>query len=205
MYRYLYGRFRHARSGRSFTHAQSVELDHLNGASRLGSEPGHELMQIEPAVDGSRIVVSKQLWRLLDRHVFQRPLRAPQIIHESVARDRIDPGRKELGPIIRMPSGVESDQSLLEKILRIGRALADPRELPLEIRPQVDAQLVQKGLVSRCTNNKDRRAVDIRINDLGLDILSKMDIEFKTKELLKNNLTEEEAVKLSDLLDKLRG
>jgi DNA-binding MarR family transcriptional regulator len=66
-------------------------------------------------------------------------------------------------------------------------------------------RLVQKGLVSRCTNNKDRRAVDIRISEVGLDILSKMDIEFKTKELLKNNLTEEEAAKLSDLLDKLRG
>ena len=66
-------------------------------------------------------------------------------------------------------------------------------------------RLVQKGLVSRCTNNEDRRAVDIRISDIGLGILSKMDTEFKTKELLKNNLTEEEAEKLSDLLDKLRG
>jgi len=66
-------------------------------------------------------------------------------------------------------------------------------------------RLVQKGLVSRCTNTKDRRAVDIRISDLGIDILSKMDIEFKTKDLLRNNLTEEEAGLLSDLLDKMRG
>ncbi|MDB5022693.1 MAG: MarR family transcriptional regulator [Mucilaginibacter sp.] len=66
-------------------------------------------------------------------------------------------------------------------------------------------RLVQKGLVSRCTNNKDRRAVDIQISDLGLDILSKMDVEFKTKEVLKNNLSEAEAEKLSELLDKLRG
>lgn len=66
-------------------------------------------------------------------------------------------------------------------------------------------RLVQKGLVSRCTNNKDRRAVDIRISDIGLDILAKMDTEVKTKELFENNLTEEEAGKLSDLLDKLRG
>ena len=66
-------------------------------------------------------------------------------------------------------------------------------------------RLVQKGLVSRCTNNKDRRAVDIRISEQGLDVLSKMDAEFKTKEILKNNLSEEEAAKLSDLLDKLRG
>jgi DNA-binding MarR family transcriptional regulator len=66
-------------------------------------------------------------------------------------------------------------------------------------------RLVQKGLVSRCTNNKDRRAVDIRISEEGLAILKKMDEEFKTKDIVKNNLTEEEAAKLSDLLDKLRG
>ena len=66
-------------------------------------------------------------------------------------------------------------------------------------------RLIQKGLVSRCTNNKDRRAVDIQISQAGLDILYKMDEEFKTSDVLKNNLTEEEAGKLSDLLDKLRG
>ena len=66
-------------------------------------------------------------------------------------------------------------------------------------------RLVQKGLVSRCTNTKDRRAVDIRISEQGLAILSKMDEEFKIKDFLKDNLTEEEAGQLSDLLDKLRG
>ena len=66
-------------------------------------------------------------------------------------------------------------------------------------------RLVQKGLVSRCTNSKDRRAVDISISDLGLQILGKMDEEFKTRDLLKKNLSEEEAAQLSDLLDKLRG
>jgi len=66
-------------------------------------------------------------------------------------------------------------------------------------------RLVQKGLVSRCTNNKDRRAVDIRISEEGLKILSIMDDEFKTKEVLKNNLSDEEAAQLSNLLDKLRG
>jgi DNA-binding MarR family transcriptional regulator len=66
-------------------------------------------------------------------------------------------------------------------------------------------RLVQKELVSRCTNTKDRRAVDVRISEKGLEILSKMDVEFKTKEIIKNNLTLEEAGTLSDLLDKLRG
>jgi DNA-binding MarR family transcriptional regulator len=66
-------------------------------------------------------------------------------------------------------------------------------------------RLVQKELVSRCTNTKDRRAVDVRISDKGLDILSKMDAEFKVKDILQKNLTAEEAAALSDLLDKLRG
>src|SRR5882757_2930508 len=48
------------------------------------------------------------------------------------------------------------------------------------------------------------RIVD-RLVQTGLDILCKMDAEFKTKDILKNNLTEEEAGQLSDLLDKLRG
>jgi len=66
-------------------------------------------------------------------------------------------------------------------------------------------RLVQKQLVTRCTNNKDRRAVDIRISEDGLDILSKMDDEYKAKDFLKDNLTDKEAGELSKLLDKLRG
>lgn len=66
-------------------------------------------------------------------------------------------------------------------------------------------RLVQKQLVTRCTNNKDRRAVDIRISDQGLEILSKMDSEYKAKDYLQANLTEEEAGQLSALLDKMRG
>jgi len=66
-------------------------------------------------------------------------------------------------------------------------------------------RLVQKELVSRCTNTRDRRAVDVRISEKGLEILSKMDAEFKTRDFLKTCLTPEEAGILSDLLDKLRG
>jgi len=66
-------------------------------------------------------------------------------------------------------------------------------------------RLIQKGLVSRCTNTKDRRSVDIRISEQGLEVLSKMDAEFKMKDILKNNLTEQEAATLSALLDKFRG
>ncbi|MHB8207891.1 MarR family winged helix-turn-helix transcriptional regulator [Mucilaginibacter sp.] len=66
-------------------------------------------------------------------------------------------------------------------------------------------RLVQKELVSRCTNTCDRRAVDIRISEQGLEVLSKIDVDFIIKDMISKNLTKEEAGKLSDLLDKLRG
>ncbi|MEX8547181.1 MAG: MarR family winged helix-turn-helix transcriptional regulator [Mucilaginibacter sp.] len=66
-------------------------------------------------------------------------------------------------------------------------------------------RLVQKELVSRCTNSKDRRAVDIYISEEGLKVLSIIDKEMKIGDILRQNISEEEAGVLSDLLDKLRG
>ncbi len=66
-------------------------------------------------------------------------------------------------------------------------------------------RLVQKKLVTRCTSSKDRRAVDIRISDEGLRILSLIDEQLKMKDFLGNQLTEDEALTLSNLLDKMRG
>ena len=66
-------------------------------------------------------------------------------------------------------------------------------------------RLVQKGLVSRHTNAIDHRSVDILISEEGMDVLARIDREFKTGDFLKDNLTEYEADQLSDLLDKFRG
>jgi DNA-binding MarR family transcriptional regulator len=66
-------------------------------------------------------------------------------------------------------------------------------------------RLVQKKLVSRCTNDKDRRAVDIIISEEGLELLKKLDLEINIKDTLKDNLSEAEANQLSNLLDKMRG
>jgi DNA-binding MarR family transcriptional regulator len=66
-------------------------------------------------------------------------------------------------------------------------------------------RLVQKDLVKRCVSNKDRRAVDILISQKGLDILQKLDNEISLKDMLSNNLSDEEAIALSGLLDKMRG
>ena len=66
-------------------------------------------------------------------------------------------------------------------------------------------RLVQKGLVSRCINQKDRRAVDIVINEKGLELLKKLDPVITPIDILKSNLNEAEAKQLNFLLDKLRG
>ena len=66
-------------------------------------------------------------------------------------------------------------------------------------------RLVQKELVNRCINSKDRRAVDIRISQKGLDLLLKLDVEMSSKNFLDNNISSAEACALSDLLDKMRG
>lgn len=66
-------------------------------------------------------------------------------------------------------------------------------------------RLVQKDLVQRCINSKDRRAVDIRISSKGLEILKKLDLEMSSSDILKENITVKEAKLLSSLLDKMRG
>ncbi len=66
-------------------------------------------------------------------------------------------------------------------------------------------RLVQKELVTRCTNSKDRRAVDIYISEEGLKVLAQIDRELKLGDILRHNISEEEATVLSNLLDKLRG
>jgi len=66
-------------------------------------------------------------------------------------------------------------------------------------------RLVQKELVKRCINTKDRRAVDILISQKGLDLLLKLDVEMSSKNIIDNNISSAEAGALSDLLDKMRG
>lgn len=66
-------------------------------------------------------------------------------------------------------------------------------------------KLELKGFISRCTDIKDKRAVNVSISQLGLAILSKLDSEIKEEEFLVTNLSDEEAEILSSLLDKIRS
>jgi len=66
-------------------------------------------------------------------------------------------------------------------------------------------RLVQKELVTRSVNQKDRRAVDIIISEKGLEILKNLDPVITPEDVLKANIAEEDVVVLNGLLDKLRG
>ena len=66
-------------------------------------------------------------------------------------------------------------------------------------------RLVQKELVTRTVNKKDRRAVDILITQKGLELLDSIHVEEAMNDGYRSNLSEDEAKQLSNLLDKFRG
>lgn len=66
-------------------------------------------------------------------------------------------------------------------------------------------RLLKKDLVERKTCKADKRLVDVKISQKGLDLLTKIEQVQEKLDGLLVNLTQEEAETLSDLLDKLRG
>jgi len=67
-------------------------------------------------------------------------------------------------------------------------------------------KLVAKKFVLRTECPSDRRAVDVVITDKGLSLLKRLDVyQGELEENQRAKLTEEEAVYLSQLLDKLRS
>ena len=66
-------------------------------------------------------------------------------------------------------------------------------------------RLLQKDLIMKDCNQKDKRAVDIMITKKGLSLLEKIDTEFSISDIISTNLTLEEAQELNTLLDKIRG
>lgn len=66
-------------------------------------------------------------------------------------------------------------------------------------------KLIDKGLITRERCDNDRRVVYVKISENGLKLLAKLDDAMKETQLFPENLTDEEANQLSDLLDKMRG
>jgi len=65
-------------------------------------------------------------------------------------------------------------------------------------------RLVAKGLVNKNTSLADKRLVDITISEAGLNLLDRLEEKNYEMDSIVGNLSMEEAVSLSTLLDKIR-
>jgi DNA-binding MarR family transcriptional regulator len=66
-------------------------------------------------------------------------------------------------------------------------------------------KLVEKKLIDRKTCPDDRRQMDVKINQKGLDLLGEIEPNIRQMDNAFKTLTEDEAKLAGDLLDKLRG
>jgi DNA-binding MarR family transcriptional regulator len=66
-------------------------------------------------------------------------------------------------------------------------------------------KLVEKGLVIRTGCASDRRQIDLRISDEGKDLLLKANAVVEELHRIGKAFTEEDAVQLNSLLDKVRN
>ena len=66
-------------------------------------------------------------------------------------------------------------------------------------------RLWKKGLVIRTQSPKDRRLVEVRISEDGLELLKRIDAKQTEMEADFSQLTESDLIQLNTLLDKLRG
>lgn len=66
-------------------------------------------------------------------------------------------------------------------------------------------RLLQKELVAKRLNSKDKRSVDILISKKGLDLLERMDGDLNLSGVLSSHLTAVEAEQLVHLLKKAKG
>lgn len=65
-------------------------------------------------------------------------------------------------------------------------------------------RLRKSELIERVMSTNDRRAVDIKISEKGLSILSKLDLNENVFDEIYENLSDSEIKQLNNLLDKLR-
>jgi DNA-binding MarR family transcriptional regulator len=106
------------------------------------------------------------------------------------------------------PFGISPQQYNILRILRGAAeaiAVQTIKDRMLERAPNTTRlmdKMCSKKLIDRVSCPGDRRVVHIEITEDGLQLLKKIDKEVKDDIL--QNLTEEEAIVLSDLLDKIR-
>jgi DNA-binding MarR family transcriptional regulator len=110
------------------------------------------------------------------------------------------------------PFGVSSQQFNILRILRGAKdwvAMNDIKDLMVDKAPNATRladKLIDKGLIERRRSNADRRVVYINITKKGQALLKEIDKVQKSGPAdLFDRITDEEANRASDVLDKLRG
>jgi len=99
-------------------------------------------------------------------------------------------------------------------ILRILRGAGEPLST-LQIRQRmldkmsdtsrIVDRLIKKGLVKKSTCKSDRRLVDVLITDKGKSLLEELDKKNDAMDNVMKSLSEADAKKLNELLDKVRN
>ncbi len=110
------------------------------------------------------------------------------------------------------PFGITSSQFNILRILRgqhpgkISGAEIKSRMLDKNSDiPRLLDRLIKKNLISKTPCPNDKRAADIIITEEGLQVLNQIDFQIDESEKTLIQLSKEEALQLSSLLDKCRG
>ena len=84
----------------------------------------------------------------------------------------------------------------------------DIKDVMLDKNPDLTRlcdRLLTRGLIDRCVDAENRRKMNIKITEAGLEMLDLIDPKMERFNLANTGLSNEEAALLSDLLDKLRS
>ena len=119
---------------------------------------------------------------------------------------------KEQNAQLLKPYGITMQQYNVLRILRgqfpKGITTSDIRSRMLDKMSDTSRlvdRLTKLELVEKKVNPSDRRLVEVRITDKGLNLLSNIDIDNENKNNFSTHLSVEEAEKINVLLDKMRG
>lgn len=110
--------------------------------------------------------------------------------------DRVDITSQQFN-ILRILRGAAAPLSTLQIRQRMLDKMSDTSRI-------VDRMII-KGLVKKVVSSTDKRLVDITICEHGRELLAKLDAYQDEMDGILKSLTEEEAVALNRLLDKIRG
>ena len=130
------------------------------------------------------------------------------ILNVLVTADRISSRTNS----VLKPFGISKEQYNVLRILRGQRGKPCPLQTISErmISQSSNAsrlvdKLVAKSLVERTTCPTNRRQLDLVITAAGLNLLERADGEMSSAASQYGDLTDQEAIDLNNLLDKLRG